>query len=72
MQYKLIGSNDINNIIKTTLENRGVEKWNEYLNLDTIDNEEYKGLNNIDEAVECFTSHIERGSDVGILFDTDT
>ena len=65
-------SNDINNIIKTTLENRGVEKWNEYLNLDTIDNEEYKGLNNIDEAVECFTSHIERGSDVGILFDTDT
>ena len=34
--------------------------------------EEYKGLDNINEAVKCFDSHIERGSEVGILFDTDT
>lgn len=72
MQYKLIGSNDTSNIIKTVLENRGITQWQEYINLNSINNEEYKGLDNIDKAVECFASHIERGSDVGILFDTDT
>jgi hypothetical protein len=37
-----------------------------------MNEEEYKGLDNINEAVECFASHMERGSEVGILFDTDT
>ena len=72
MQYKLIGNNDIDNIIKTVLQNRGIDDWKEYSQLSSIDDEEYKGLDNISEAVECFVSHIERGSDVGILFDTDT
>ena len=72
LQYKLIGSNDIDNIIKTTLQNRGIDNCLAYLNLHSVDDEEYKGLDNIDEAVECFASHVERGSDVGILFDTDT
>ena len=72
MQYKLIGSNDTNNVIKTVLQNRGIDDWNKYINLNSIDNEEYKGLDNINEAVQCFVSHAERGSDIGILFDTDT
>lgn len=72
MRYKLIGNNDQSNIIKTTLQNRGIEEWKEYLNLNSINDEEYKGLDNIDRAVECFASHIEKGSEIGILFDTDT
>lgn len=72
MRYKLIGNNDTSNIIQTVLQNRGIEDWKEYLNLNSIDPDEYIGLDNIDAAVECFTSHIERGSEVGILFDTDT
>lgn len=72
MQYKLIGNNDIDNIIKTVLENRGIEDWEQYTQLNSVSDEEYKGLDNINEAVECFASHIERGSEVGILFDTDT
>ena len=72
MQYRLIGSNDVNDIIKTTLQNRGIDNYKEYLKLDSVNEEEYNGLDNIHEAVECFASHIERGSEVGILFDTDT
>ena len=72
MQYKLIGNNDTSNIIKTVLQNRGIDDWKGYSQLNSMNDEEYKGLDNINEAVECFVSHIERGSDVGILFDTDT
>ena len=72
MQYKLIGSNDIHNIIQTTLQNRGVENYKEYLQLDSVNDEEYNGLDNINDAVECFAAHIENKDDIGILFDTDT
>ena len=72
MQYKLIGSNDTDNIITTVLTNRGIGNWQEYLRLNSVNEEEFKGLDNVNEAMECFASHIERGSDIGILFDTDT
>ena len=72
MKYKLIGNNDANNIIQTALQNRGIENWKEYLNLKSMDTDEYKGLDNIYKAVECFVAHIENQDDIGILFDTDT
>lgn len=72
MRYKLIGSNNLDDIIATTLMNRQIDDINTYLNLNSIDDEEYKGLCNINEAVECFASHVERSDDIGILFDTDT
>ena len=72
MNYKLIGSNDTNNIIKTVLQNRGIDNWKKYLELNSVNDEEYKGLDNIDDAVECFAAHIENKDSIGILFDTDT
>lgn len=72
MQYKVTGSNDTSNVIKTVLNNRGIEDWHEYINLNSVNDNEYCDLDNINEAVQCFASHIERGSDIGILFDTDT
>jgi single-stranded-DNA-specific exonuclease len=72
LRYELIGNNDTSNIIQTVLQNRGIEDWKEYLNLNSVDPDEYLGLDNIDTAVECFASHVEKGSEVGILFDTDT
>ena len=72
MKYKLIGNNDINNIIKTVLKNRGIDDDLGYVELNTVNDEEYKGLINIDKAAGCFVSHIENKSDIGILFDTDT
>lgn len=72
MRYKLVGSNDTSNIIKTTLNNRGIENWQEYLNLNSVNDEEYTGLDNINKAVECFASHTEQNDEIAILFDTDT
>ena len=72
MRYELIGNNDVNNIIQTTLQNRGIDNWKEYLSLNAIDPDEYVGLDNINEAVECLSAHVENGNEIGILFDTDT
>lgn len=72
LRYKLIGNNDTSNIIKTVLQNRGIKNWKEYIELNSVDSEEYKGLDNIDTAVECFAAHVENKDAIGILFDTDT
>ena len=72
LQYKLIGSNNTDGIIETTLVNRGINDWDEYLKLNSVDNKEYSGLEDIDPAVKCFAHHVDNGDDIGILFDTDT
>jgi single-stranded-DNA-specific exonuclease len=72
LKYKLIGNNDVRNLLESVLKNRGIEDGLKYLNLNSINDEECKGLDNINEAVQCFTSHIENQDDIGILFDTDT
>ncbi len=73
MQYKLFENslNDKSQIIKTVLINRGIQNPQEYLNLSDDCINDYNDLDNIDEAVECFVSHFERGDEVGILVDTD-
>ena len=72
MKYKLIGDNDVQNLIEVVLKNRGINDWSSYINLNALNDDEYKGLENINEAVECFVFHIENKNDIGILFDTDT
>lgn len=71
MKYKLIGDNNTNNIIEQVLINRGVQDYDEYLHLTDSCCDDYKDLDNIDEAVKCFMSHFERGDEVSILVDTD-
>lgn len=53
------------------LNNRGVIDVNKYINLNDNVIEDYNNLDNIQEAVKCFSEHIERGCVVGILVDTD-
>lgn len=71
MQYKLIGTNDTNNIIKTTLNNRGILDWQGYLNLDEAPRNTYHNLDNIEEAVEIFDFHFAHKHPVAILVDND-
>lgn len=73
MIYKLYdGSlNDKENIIETVLLNRGIQNPQEYLNLDKSCTNDYNNLNNINEAVECFEMHFERGDDIAVLVDCD-
>ena len=71
MQYKLIGENDLSNIIKTTLNNRGIENWEEYLNLNYPSRESYHDLDNIQEAVKLFDYHYANKHPMAILCDND-
>ena len=71
MQYRLIGTNDTKNIIKTVLINRGIEDWNGYLNLNKAPRDTYHNLDNIEEAVELFDWHFSRKHPMAILVDND-
>ena len=71
MRYKLIGTNDTNNIIKTILHNRGIEDWKEYVNLNSASRESYANLTNIEQAVELFDKHFQEKNPIGILMDND-
>ena len=71
MKYKLIGSNDTNNIIATILSNRGVTNPQQYMNLSEDCICDWQELNNIDEAINCFVKHFENKNDITILVDCD-
>lgn len=73
MQYKLFKNslNDKERIIETVLLNRGIDNPQEYLNLDESCINDYNNLENINEAVECFEKHFERGDDIAVLVDCD-
>lgn len=71
MQYRLIGTNDLSNIIKTTLNNRGVDNWKEYLSLHEAPRDTYHNLDNIQEAVKLFDYHYTNKHPMAILCDND-
>lgn len=71
MKYQLIGNNDTENIIQQVLLNRGIENPEEYLNLNESCVNDYNNLDNINEAVDCFIAHFERGDDIAVLVDCD-
>lgn len=71
MQYRLIGTNDTSNIIKTVLNNRGIEDWNAYLNLNEAPRNTYHNLDNIEKAVELFDFHYSNKHPMAILKDND-
>jgi single-stranded-DNA-specific exonuclease len=71
LKYELIGSNDTNNIIKTVLNNRGIEKSDTYLHLTESVVQDYNALSNMNEAVKCFTKHYEAHDKIVIMPDED-
>ena len=71
MRYELIGTNDTSNIIKTILNNRGIEDANTYLHLTNAVLQDYNDLINIQEAVQCFVKHYEDKNKILIVPDED-
>lgn len=71
MQYKLIGTNNTENIIKTILSNRGIKDWERYVNLCGASRSSYTKLTNLDVAVELFDKHFQNKDPIGILMDND-
>ena len=71
MKYKLIGSNDTRNIIKTALNNRGIDEWQNYLSLNQASRDTYHNLDNIEKAIEVFDYHYQHKHPMAILVDND-
>ena len=73
LNYKLIeGSlNDIASPIKTVLLNRGIKDIDQYLNLDVSVVQDYKELENMQEAVDCFMKHYESRDKILVMPDED-
>lgn len=73
MNYRLINNslNDIYNPKQTILLNRGIENWEQYLNLNENCTYDFDLLKNIDKAVSCFIKHIENKSRIHIIVDSD-
>jgi single-stranded-DNA-specific exonuclease len=71
LKYKLTGNNDTTNILKTVLNNRGIENYNKYLALCDNCSDNWDNLNSIDEAVNCFDCHFYNKHKMAILSDTD-
>ena len=73
MKYKLIQNslNDINRPKQTILLNRGVENWEQYLNLNEQCVHDYRLFENIDEAIKCFIGHVSSGTNIHIIVDSD-
>lgn len=72
MKYNLIGENNKDNIIKQVLNNRGIDDWKGYLELNEAPRDTYKNLNNIDKAVKLFDKHFQQRNKMLILVDSDT
>lgn len=71
MQYKLIGNNDTNNIIKTILLNRGIDDSETYLNLTESQTYHYNDLINMRAAIQCFVTHYENKDKIVVMPDED-
>lgn len=69
--YKLVGNNDLNNILQTVGENRDIPVTKEFLDVvESFDGITTK-LNNMNEAVGMFDKHKGGGSVVKIPVDAD-
>lgn len=72
MKYQIIGKNDyMVNPVKTILENRGVQDFDEFLNVNKSHTFPYNALANIEVAVEKLLKHLEEDNQIFIQVDSD-
>lgn len=71
MKYKIVGTNDYSNPLKTFLQNRGVKDIEKYTHLDDTCLCSPYDLDNIEKAVQTYLNAIENNKTIGILIDPD-
>lgn len=71
MKFKLIGSNNCDNVKETFLQNRGIRDIEQYCHLTESCVNDYNDLANITDAVKMFLTNMETGKKMGILTDSD-
>ncbi|WP_099301927.1 hypothetical protein [Bacillus sp. Marseille-P3800] len=72
MKYRLIGENDLFSApINQILRNRGIDDVASFL-VPTKENViHHSKLKNMGEAIQCFLSHVKKGSRVAVVVDSD-
>lgn len=71
LKYKLIGTNDTGNVIKTVLNNRGIEDADTYLHLTENVVQDYNTLLGMQDAVKCFVEHYNARDKIVVMPDED-
>ena len=71
MKYKVLGSGDYNNPLKTFLSNRNVKDIDGYINLSEDVLIPYQNLDNINKAVEVYQYHVEHNHNITVIVDCD-
>ncbi len=73
MQYRLYknGHNDTSNVLKEVLNNREIDDYSRYLNLDENVVIPYENLDNMRFAVDMFMKHFNQKNKIAVLVDTD-
>lgn len=71
MKYKIIGTNDYSNPLKTFLQNRGINNIEKYTHLDDTCLCSPYDLDNIEKAVQAYLDAVENNKTIGILADSD-
>lgn len=71
MNYKLIGSNNRDDVKETFLINRGISDVEQYCHLTESCINDYNNLDNMASAVEMYVSNLNNNKKMGILVDCD-
>ena len=75
MKYELIknSANDINHLMQTVLNNRGITNIEEFMksNKEDLEQNSYSDLNNIDVGVRTLLEHIKNKDMISLVVDPD-
>lgn len=71
LHYELVGDGNLDNTIKTVLNNRGIKDWEKYINLSKASRTTYQNLHNTEDALKLFLYHYDNNHVIGILEDVD-
>lgn len=71
MKINLIGENNYENPIEQVFINRGIENYEEYINVDDSVLSSYEGLHNVFRGVELLCSHLDKESKMLLVVDPD-
>ena len=72
MDVRVLGNNNyLGDLKKEFFLNRGIKDVDSFINLKDVKETHYSEFLNMDKAVEMFMKHVEMGSDIGMVCDSD-
>ena len=70
MNIKIIGHNNyMGDLKREFFHNRGIKDIDAFINLNDVNETHYSEFQNMDKALDLFMSHVEKGSNIGLVVD---